>query len=161
MMKISEMGKFVLVNDISQNYPLMDEINLICTKGADIFIGDEAIAHRCDMDAMFIISFKENSILLFKSYGKVDVNQREVEDFGYTLSDNDIIKTANTDIKFKFICDDLNLERLIDMFMDGNLYFSLDMDYIFYEYAKKLKITDKKAISNVMATIDIPEIDML
>lgn len=161
MMKISEMGEFVLINDSAQNYPLRDEINLICTKGTDVFIGDEAIAHRCNMDAMFIISFKENSILLFKSYGKVDVNQREVESFGCMLSDNDIIKTLNTNIKFKFICDDLNLEKLIDMFMDGNLYFSLDMDYIFYEYAKKLKITDKKAISNVMATIDIPEIDML
>lgn len=161
MMKISEMGKFVLINDNSQHYPLRDGMNLICTKGTDIFIGDEAIVHRCDMDALFIISFTENSILLFKSYGEVDVNQREVENFGCVLSDNDIIKTVNANIKFKFICDDVNLEKLIDMFMDGNLYFSLDMDHIFYEYAKKLKITDKKAISNVMATIDIPEIDML
>lgn len=161
MTKISEIGKLVLIDDSSQQYLIKDGMNLICIKGTDIFIGNEAIAHRCDMDTLFIISLTERDIILFKSYGEVVVNQCKVEDSGYELSDNDIIKTVNRNIKFKFICDDLNLEKLIDIFMDGNLYFSLDMDCIFYEYAKKLKITDKKAISNVMATIDIPEIDRL
>ena len=161
MTKISELGRFVVIDDSSQQYPLKDGVNLICIKGIDIFIGNEVVVHRCDMDALFIISLTENSIVLFKSYGEIYVNQNEIEDSGYELSDSDIIKTINKNIKFKFICDDLNLEKLIDVFMDGNLYFSLDMDCIFYEYAKKLKITDKKAISNVMATIDIPEIDRL
>ncbi len=161
MTKISELGRFVLIDDSSQQYPIKDGVNLICIKGTDIFIGNEVVVHRCDMDALFIISLTENSIVLFKSYGEIYANQNEIEDSGYELSDNDIIKTINKNIKFKFICDDLNLEKLIDVFMDGNLYFSLDMDCIFYEYAKKLKITDKKAISSVMATIDIPEIDRL
>lgn len=161
MTKISELGRFVLIDDSSRQYPIKDGENLICIKGTDIFIGNEVVVHRCDMDALFIISLTENSIVLFKSYGEIYVNQNEIEDSGYELSDSDIIKTINKNIKFKFICDDLNLEKLIDVFMDGNLYFSLDMDCIFYEYAKKLKITDKKAISNVMATIDIPEIDRL
>ena len=161
MTKISELGRFVLIDDSSQQYPIKDGVNLICIKGTDIFIGNEVVVHCCDMDALFIISLTENSIVLFKSYGEIYANQNEIEDSGYELSDNDIIKTINKNIKFKFICDDLNLEKLIDVFMDGNLYFSLDMDCIFYEYAKKLKITDKKAISSVMATIDIPEIDRL
>ena len=161
MTKISELGRFVLIDDSSQQYPIKDGVNLICIKGTDIFIGNEVVVHRCDMDALLIISLTENSIVLFKSYGEIYANQNEIEDSGYELSDNDIIKTINKNIKFKFICDDLNLEKLIDVFMDGNLYFSLDMDCIFYEYAKKLKITDKKAISSVMATIDIPEIDRL
>ena len=161
MTKISELGRFVLIDDSSQQYPIKDGVNLICIKGTDIFIGNEVVVHRCDMDALFIISLTENSIVLFKSYGEIYANQNEIEDSGYELSDNDIIKTINKNIKFKFICDDLNLEKLIDVFMDGNLYFSLDMDCIFYEYAKKLKITYKKAISSVMATIDIPEIDRL
>lgn len=161
MTRISELGKFVLIDDSSQQYLINDGMNLICIKGTDIFMGNEAIVHRCDMDTLFIISLTERGIILFKSYGEVNVNQCKVEDSGCELSDNDIIKTENKNIKLKFICDDLNLEKLIDIFMDGNLYFSLDMDCIFYEYAKKLKITDKKAISNVMATIDIPEIDRL
>ena len=52
-------------------------------------------------------------------------------------------------------------EELVDCFMDGNLTFPLDMNTMFYQYAKQLKITERKAISNVMAVIDIPEIDDL
>ena len=51
------------------------------------------------------------------------------------------------------------LDSIIDAFMDGVLTFPLNMENIFYDYARQLKITDKKAISNVMAVIDIPEID--
>ena len=53
------------------------------------------------------------------------------------------------------------LDSIIDAFMDGVLTFPLNMENIFYDYAQQLKITDKKAISNVMAAIDIPEIDKI
>lgn len=161
MKRINEIGKFVLINDSSQIYALQYGTNLIGIKGNKIFIGEEAIVHRNTADAIFTISFTEKNIVLMKSNGKVKVNIYEVGDSGCELADNDIIITEKTNIQFKFICNDLDIENLIDVFMDGNLYYSINMDNIFYEYAKILKITDKEAISNVMAAIDIPEIDKL
>lgn len=159
MMKINDIGKFVLVFDDSKQYNLEYGTNLICVKGKQLFIGSKALIHRCDADVIFMICFTEESIVLIKSKGKVYVENCEVDVNGCELADNNIISTENVDMQFKFVCYESTLENLLDIFMDGNLYYAIDMDYFFYEYAKKLKITDKKAISNVMATIDIPEID--
>lgn len=160
-MKISELGRFVLISENLKQYTLEYGTNLICIKENKIFTGGDAIIHRNNADTIFIISFTEELIVLIKSSGKLSVNNCEVEVKGSNLADNDIIGTEKTNIQFKFLYDDLALEKIIDLFMEGNLYYSLDMNHIFYEYAKKINITDKKAISNVMAAIDIPEIDEL
>ena len=161
MKKINEIGKFVLINDDSQLYTLQYGTNLIAIKGSNIFLGEDAIVHRHNADVIFTISFMEKSIVLMKSNGNIKVNICEVGGSGCELADNDTIVTEKNNIQFKFVCNDSDLENLIDIFMDGNLYYSINMEKFFYEYAKKLKITDKGAISNVMAAIDIPEIDKL
>lgn len=161
MMKINEIGKFILIDKHSNEYDLKETTNLICIKGNEIFIGTKAIDMYYCADAIFTINFTNENVVLIKSSGKIYVNCNEIESTGYNLNDNVTISTEKTSITFKFICDKANLEKLIDMFMDGNLDYTLDMDYFFYEYAKKMKITDTKAISNVMASIDIPEIDKL
>lgn len=160
-MKINEMGKFVLIDDTSRQYVLEEETNVICIEKGKIFIGNNAITHLNTADVIFTIYFTNEDIILIKTKGKIYINDCEVMSTSCNLSDNVIISTPQNNMQFKFICNDLALEKLIDMFMDGNLYYPLNMDYLFYEYAKKIKITDIKAISNVMASIDIPEIDEL
>ena len=161
MMKINEMGKFVLIDDNSGQYELDEETNVICVEEGKIFIGNNTITHLNTADVIFTIYFTDENIIFIKTKGSIYINDYEVITTSCNLSDNVIISTPRNNMQFKFMCDDLALEKLIDMFMDGNLYYPLDMDYLFYEYAKKIKITDIKAISNVMASIDIPEIDEL
>lgn len=160
-MRINELGKFVLIDDKSRQYELEEETNVICVEEGKIFIGNNTIAHLNTADVIFTIYFTDEDIIFIKTKGRIYINDYEVITTSCNLSDNVIISTHQNNMKFKFMCDDLALEKLIDMFMDGNLYYPLDMDYLFYEYAKKIKITDIKAISNVMASIDIPEIDEL
>lgn len=161
MMRINEMGKFVLIFENSKQYSLNYETNLVCVKGKQLFIGNEAVIQRYDADVIFMICFTEKSIVLIKAKGKVYVENCEVDSNGCELADDNIISTDKAKMQFRFICNESTLEKLLDIYMDGNLYYTINMDYYFYQYAKKLKITDKKAISNVMATIDIPEIDKL
>lgn len=161
MMKISDMGKFVLVDENEYQHALFEGTNLICIKDNEIYTGNKVINHLYNADTIFIIVFVEESIILIKSKGKIYVNDKEVEHDGCELADGVKIKTNSKNIEFKFICDNDALEKIIDIFMDGNLNYSLDMDVLFLEYAKKIGITDKKAILNIMAAIDIPEIDKL
>lgn len=161
MMKINEIGKFVLIDENSHQYDLKDITNLICIRGSEIFTGTNAVDICNRADTIFTINFSSENITLIKSVGKVYVNNKEVMCVLYKLSDNIIISTEKAKIKFRFLCEKSNIQKLIDLFMDGNLDYPLDMDYYFYEYAKQLRITDSKAISHIMASIDIPEIDNL
>lgn len=75
------------------------------------------------------------------------------------INDNVSFQACNAPLRFYFRHRQEKLEELVNCFVDGNLLFPLDMNIVFFQYAKQLKITDRKAISNVMAAIDIPEID--
>ena len=159
MMKISEIGEFVLIDENSNQYKLNCGTNLIYLKDSHVFIGDNANTYRNSADTIFTITFTDTELFLMKSSGRIYVGGREVVDKSRDLAEGDIISTEKIRLNFKFVYEDKNLEKIIDFFMDGQLYHIINMDRIFYEYAKMLKITDKKAISNVMAAIDIPEID--
>lgn len=151
-MKIEDFGSFQLKSN-SNEYELKIGANLICIHRNYI---DNCVINA---DCIFVINIEEDDATLLKVYGDISVLGKD--EVTMKVHDNMSFKAANISLHFYFRHTQDKLEELVDCFMDGNLTFPLDMNAMFYQYAKQLKITDRKAISNVMAVIDIPEIDNL
>ena len=161
MMQISDLGEYILIDDGRKEYKLKFGLNLVCMKKKEIFITDEILTIHNTSDASVLISITDSKITLLMISGEVYVNDRKIVDKTHDLIDNDFIGMENSLVQLKFIYNNSMLEKIIDIYMDGNLYHTLNMDDIFYKYAQKIGVSDKEAINNVMAAIDIPEIDRL
>ena len=151
-MKIDDYGTFVLNYD-KTDYNLKTGANLICIQNNKLYIDKTIIGAACS----FVINIEEDSASLIKlsdNIGNMDFQGNVAP-----LKDSTNFTINNSPVKFYFKYEVDRLDSIIDDFMDGILTFPLNMEHIFYDYAQQLKITDKKAISNVMAAIDIPEID--
>lgn len=151
-MNITNYGCFVLESEQNE-YKLKTGPNLVCVHNNYIDDCDECA------DCILLINIGEDCATLFRIYGVISVLSETM--VSTKIFDNLYFHAGNAKLHFIFRHSSDKLEELVDCFMDGNLTFTLDMNTIFYQYAKQLKITDKKAISNVMAVIDIPEIDSL
>lgn len=153
-MRINTYGTFVL-NYNKRIYNLKFGANLICVQNNKLYIDKTIIGSDCS----FVINIEDESASLIK----LDDNITDLDFQGNIarLKDNVCFSINNSPIVFYFKYEVEKLDSIIDAFMDGVLTFPLNMENIFYDYAQQLKITDKKAISNVMAAIDIPEIDKI
>lgn len=155
-MKISSIGKYKLIASNGATYDLNDGTNLVYVKNNCVSVG-KALDNA---SASFVVNFISDKIMLIKISGQILVDSRRVIK-EIELNDTTSIIIADTELTLKFFPKESSIEILVDAFIDGNLELPIDIDNLFYEYASKLRITDKKAISNVMAAIDIPEIDKL
>lgn len=152
-MDVEKIGKFILEDSSQNEYPLTYGTNLIYIIDGKVIVGGDII----NADVSFIINFNNERIQIRKDKGVLMIKNQEID--SESLYDNTKILAGDVLLEFKFIYFDSTLETIIDLYMDGNLELPLNMDRLFLEYAKELKITDETAISNVMAVIDIPEID--
>lgn len=152
-MDVEKIGKFILEDSSKNEYPLTYGTNLIYIIDGKVIVGGDII----NADVSFIINFNNERIQIRKDKGVLMIKNQEID--SESLYDNTKILAGDVLLEFKFIYFDSMLETIIDLYMDGNLELPLNMDRLFLEYAKELKITDETAISNVMAVIDIPEID--
>lgn len=152
-MDVEKIGKFILEDSSKNEYPLTYGTNLIYIIDGKVIVGGDII----NADVSFIINFNNERIQIRKDKGVLMIKNQEID--SESLYDNTKILAGDVLLEFRFIYFDSTLETIIDLYMDGNLELPLNMDRLFLEYAKELKITDETAISNVMAVIDIPEID--
>lgn len=151
-MRINTYGTFVL-NYNKRIYNLKFGANLICVQNNKLYIDKTIIGSDCS----FVINIEDESASLIKLSD--NITDLDFQGNIAQLKDNVCFSLNNSPIMFYFKYEAEKLDSIIDAFMDGVLTFPLNMENIFYDYARQLKITDKKAISNVMAVIDIPEID--
>ena len=150
-MKINDLGQIVLTTH-NEEYLLKPGANYVTVKN-DVINIDKYVDKP---DCSFLINIDEEHAHLIKINGEFhEICNGEA----LSLYDNSSFIVNSKQFKFIFKYQDEKLEDIIECFMDGNLSFLIDMESIFYKYAQRLKITDRKAISNVMAVIDIPEID--
>lgn len=151
-MGIEKYGKCILVA-LGQEHKLKIGANLIAIKNGSLFL-DRIVENP---ECLFVINIDSESAYFMSILGNVNGDVSS----GHTIK---LIDDMSFDIDnyicvFKYVYDEEKVEEIIDDYMNGVLSFPINMEQVFYDYAKKIKITDKKAISNVMASIDIPEID--
>lgn len=156
VMKIEDFGCFGLVDKSNKRYDLKFGANLVAAKN-DVIVIDQVLS---EADCMFVINVTDKINHIIRIFGNILVDGREITS-NILIEDGITFFAGKIELNFMFSCKSSAIEKLIDSFMEGNLDIKLNMENIFYEYAKLLAITDRKAISNIMAAIDIPEVDRI
>ncbi len=151
-MSLEEYGKFVLETD-SNAYELKIGANLIAIKNDSLFHDKNIENPECE----FVINIDRESAYVMSIKGPINSNNKSSSIL--QLNDGKSFSVNNRIFVFKYVYEIDKAEDIINDFMNGVLSFPVDMEKVFFDYAKRIKITEHKAISSVMASIDIPEID--
>ena len=154
-MNYNQIGQYVLVDSNENKYPLAFGTNIVSNANGQLLIG-EIIEYA----PSFLINIKEKEIKVQVINGRIEINGYHIVDSSQ-IEDKSTITIDEKVYSFLFDYNESMIETIIDIFMDGNLDYPINMERLFLDYAKKLKISDRNAISNMMAIIDIPEIDKL
>lgn len=156
-MKTTDLGKYVLENlsDPKKNLELKKNTNIIVCQGNDFLEKVEGLSISI-YDAAFYIQILEECIEIVNMY-KNDGKTQDIQ----RVSTNDIINLNNMDFSINYKCIDDNLEKAIIAFKNNNLVGPFSLKKLLLDYAEMLKISDKLAVSIIITTIDIPEIEAI
>lgn len=156
-MKTTDLGKYTLesLSIPFKKLELTEIANIIACQGDDFFKIVEGVSISV-YDAVFYIQILEEYIEIVNIY-KMDGNTQDIQ----RVSTNDIINLNNMDFTINFKCEDANLEKAIISFKNNNLVGPFCLKKLLLDYAEILKISDKLAVSIIITSIDIPEIDAL
>jgi len=146
-MKTTDYGKYFLKHD-----DITVELKEECLIGfngktANVLNCERSIAH---FDEVLIFRLLDNSVE-FASFSTGKLYS--------SVSDGKTIRVLDVDWKFYYSCSDENVEKIIKAFKRNEITGEMDIQHIFIRYAKMKNITEKQAVSYLVTTIDVPEID--
>lgn len=154
-MKTTDLGKYFLesLSIPFKKLELTENANIVVRQDDDFFkIADDVSISI--YDAVFYVQILEEYIEIVNIY-KRDGNTQDIQ----RVSTNDLINLNNMDFAINFKCEGANLEKAIISFKNNNLIGPLCLKKLLLDYAEALKISDKLAVSIIITSIDIPEID--
>ena len=156
-MRTINLGKYILESaDASNDYlELAEHKNIIARQGSDFFEIKDNLSVTF-YDAVYYIHILEEYIEVVNIYKKGGV----VQDIQIVHA-NDLINLNNMLFSVNFKCDEINLEKALSAFKNNNLVGPFSINKLLLNYAEKLKISDKQAVSMIITSIDIPEIDSI
>ena len=150
---------FIISDNDSVSITLNNPSNTLLLTGGTL-LKDHILRDNEVASVRFVILIEGAKIQLQCHIGSITVDGVLVQAPDMvSVNDGSVIIIGNKEYRLVSLYDSRDVESLVVQYMNDKLNLPINLDKLFLEYAKKLRITDQTAISTVMATIDIPEID--
>ena len=153
-MRTRDIGKYYLFVENNRKIELKNQNNIIAYDKDILFHIDDDTSVK-NYESVYCVRFVENSIEISNIYDRNDYNQQI-----QSVKCEQFFVLGKQNCKVSFECDTNNLEFAIKAFKKGSLIGAYSLSDLLLCYAKKIELSDKKALIKIITSIDIPEIDI-